>query len=212
MRGASPADAHELHETALAAAIQRPVPPGHVPVHRWYLRHDEPSRIPAPSPRADLRLVRAHEPSVAFYRFLYDTIGHDWLWGEMRRTNDAAIRQRLQHPGNRLFYPTLEGTPAGMVEAQVGDGATELAYVGLVPGATGRGLGRWMLASACHALMAERMQPFTINTCTSDSPGGLALYLSMGFTIVDETDFAERDPRAEGLIAPHVHSRIPLAK
>ena len=201
----------EEHAARLAEVVARGARPGFVPVHRWYLRHDASETVPAPQPRPGLALVRAHACTVAFYRFLYDTVGHDWLWGEMRRASDETIAARLADPGNRVHYLTVEGTPAGFVEMRIGEAETELAYVGLMPGRTGGGLGRWMAGAAIHEALAERPQPLTINTCTTDSAGGLALYRSLGFTVTHETDFEERDPRADGLIARDVHPAIPLA-
>ena len=201
----------EEHAARLAEVVARGAAPGFVPVHRWYLRHDRPWTIACPDPRPEVDLVRARDCTIAFYRFLYETVGHDWLWGEMRRASDGTIAARLAEPGNRVHYLAVQGTPAGFVEVQVGESSTELAYVGLMPGFGGRGLGRWMLATAIHATLAERRQPMTINTCTTDSPAGLALYRSLGFQVTHETDFEERDPRADGLIAADVHAAIPLA-
>ena len=201
----------EEHAARLAEVVARGAAPGHVPVHRWYLRHDEPSTVPLPAERADASLVRAQQCTVAFYRFLYDTVGHDWLWGEMRRASDEAIAARLREPGNRVHYLAAEGTPAGFVEVRTGDEETELAYVGLMPGFAGRGLGRWMLSAAIHETLRDCRGAMTINTCTTDSAAGLALYRSLGFHVTHETDFEERDPRADGLIARDVHPAIPLA-
>ena len=205
-------NAAEEHAARLRDVVAREPASGHIAVHRWYLRHDTPWNIGPPEPRGALALVRAHAPSVAFYRFLYDTVGHDWLWGDMRRASDDAIAARLTEPGNRLHYLTIGGTPAGMVEVRRGDGESDLAYVGLMPGRTGEGLGRWMLRAAIAETLAERREPLTINTCTTDSAAGLALYTSLGFRVVDEVDFEERDPRADGLIERHVRPAIPLAK
>ena len=205
-------NAAEVHARELARVAALSPAPGRIAVHRWYLRHDAPWEIGRPTPRDGLALVRAHGPTVAFYRFLYDEVGHDWLWGDMRRATDEAIAARLAEPGNRLHYLTVDGTPAGMVEVRPGNWETELAYVGLMPGRTGAGLGRWMLATAIADTLDERCEPLTINTCTTDSAGGLALYTSLGFAIVDEVDFEEGDPRAEGLIAPHVRPEVPMAR
>ena len=200
----------EEHAARLAEAVARGAAPGHIPVHRWYLRHERPWEIAPSEPRSELALVHARDCTVAFYRFLYDAVGHDWLWGDMRRASDAAIAARLAAEGSAVRYLTVDGTPAGMVETQAANDATELAYVGLMPGRTGGGLGRWMLASAIHAELARGRRPMTINTCTTDSAGGLALYRRLGFAVVREVDFEERDPRADGLIARDVRPEIPI--
>ena len=201
-------NAAEAHARAFEATLRRGAPPGRMPVHRWYLRHDRPHAIAAPPPRDDAALVTAHDCTVAFYRFLYEGVGTPWLWHDVRRMPDGAVAERLRSPGTHIEVLQLDGVPAGFVEARGEENATELAYVGLLPGFEGRGLGTWMLRAAI-ARHARAERPMTINTCTLDSPAGLALYVRLGFRVVGEIDFDDPDPRADGTVPPDVASHVP---
>ena len=199
----------EEHAARQREAFARGANPGMMPVHRWYLRHDAPWDIDAPPPRDDLMLMLAEDCTVAFYRFLYDTVGEDWLWFGQRAASPEALKARRADPAFEIHVLYRTGTPAGFMEIDHSDEAeTELAYVGILPHATGQGLGTWMFAAACHAALERRRLPLTINTCTLDSAGGLALYRRFGFEVEREIDFEDPDPRATGLIresaAPHV--------
>jgi hypothetical protein len=41
--------------------------------------HERPIRRPVPAPPGKLALMRAERCSVSFYRYLYNTIGENWL-------------------------------------------------------------------------------------------------------------------------------------
>ncbi|HWA29492.1 MAG TPA: hypothetical protein VG867_00260, partial [Rhizomicrobium sp.] len=52
---------------------QRPSPPG------------------PPQPRGKIAILRAEKPSVHFYRYLYDTVGKDYLWVDRKKLTDDAL-------------------------------------------------------------------------------------------------------------------------
>ena len=198
------------HAAALAAALERGAAPGMMPVHRWYLRHDAPWTIEPPPAPEGVALIEAKGCTPAFYRFLYGEVGRDWLWFGMNTLDDDALTARLVESTREVHVAHLAGTPAGFVEIDHAPAdATEMAYVGLMPHAAGRGLGGWMFATACARAVARRALPLTINTCTLDSPGGLVLYRRAGFVVVREIDFEDPDPRATGLSPPHVAPHVP---
>ncbi len=82
----------------------------------------------------------------------------------------------------------------------------DLAYMGLMPWAIGRGLGRYLLdwAIDCAWQRDPPPQRLTVNTCTLDHPKALAGYQKAGFEVVDRTEKRDPDPRARGLIPPDV--------
>lgn len=53
-----------------------------------------------PPPRPGLTVVHARNPTVAYYRFLYDAVGRDYHWYRCRRLSEAELAAALQKPGN----------------------------------------------------------------------------------------------------------------
>ena len=50
-----------------------------------FLRMDQAPKVLAPGMGAGVQIVRVQAPSVPFYRYLYNTVGADYLWW-LRRT------------------------------------------------------------------------------------------------------------------------------
>jgi len=48
-----------------------------------------PAAIPPPQPKGKIALLRALDPPVHFYRYLYDAIGRDYHWVDRKRMSDA---------------------------------------------------------------------------------------------------------------------------
>jgi len=48
-----------------------------------------PSASPPPQPKGKVALLRAQNPPVHFYRYLYDAIGRDYYWLDRKKLSDA---------------------------------------------------------------------------------------------------------------------------
>src|SRR5260221_5341172 len=57
---------------------------------------ERPTRLPVPVPQGKLALMRAERCSVAFYRYLYNTVGEDWLLFERRIGSDELLASSKQ--------------------------------------------------------------------------------------------------------------------
>src|SRR4051794_26356242 len=96
--------------------------------------HALPSHAPMTPPRADLNLVRAHRPTSAFYRFLYNGVGAPWLWTDRRRMDDATLRHILDDDRVEVWVLYAAGVPAGYLELdRRAPPDIELGYFGLMP-------------------------------------------------------------------------------
>ena len=49
---------------------------------------ERPTRPSVPLPPGKHALLRVEQPTIAFYRFLYNTVGEEWLWTYRRRMSD----------------------------------------------------------------------------------------------------------------------------
>ena len=176
----------------------------------WLAMDKAPTRPPAPPPQLEypLALLRLHAPPVAYYRFVQHSIGDPWLWWDRRVMSDEALAEIIHDEAVEIYVLQLGGVPAGMAELDFRGmpEVADLAYLGLMPWAIGRGLGRYLLdwAIDCAWQRDPAPQRLTVNTCTLDHPKALAGYQKAGFEVIDRTEKREPDPRARGLIPPDV--------
>ncbi|MBK1698692.1 GNAT family N-acetyltransferase [Rhodovibrio salinarum] len=170
-----------------------------------YLEMTQPPADPAPNAPAGKRvaLMRAEPPTIAFYRFLYNTIGRDWLWWERRALDDAALERVITNPDVEVYVLYCNGSPAGMAEIDRRyEQVIDLAYLGVTSEFIGQGLGRYLLGTALDIAWSYAPEKVTVNTCTLDHPKALTLYQRFGFTPVEREQKRIDDPRMTGLIPP----------
>ncbi len=153
------------------------------------------------SSRRAAALLRARQPSVAFYRFLYNTIGESWMWHERRALDDEALAAIIQDDMVEIYVLYVDGVPAGYAELdRRREPDIELAYFGLMPGFSGAGLGAYLLASAIDLAWSYEPDRLWVNTNTLDHPRALALYQRFGFKPYKQEIETYPDPRLSGLI------------
>ena len=171
-----------------------------------------PSAQPAEPPADNLRVGRVEAPSAPFYRFLYDTIGEPWLWGDRRKLSDDEIRAIVQDPQVEVHVLYLGGEPVGYAELDRRvEGDIELAYFGIRPEFTGRKLGSYLLSWAIQKAWSYRPNRLWVHTCTLDHPAALPLYRRCGFEPFQTVEEIQDDPRVLGLIPRHVAPQHPIA-
>ena len=136
----------------------------------------------APFPKGKIAILRAENPPVHFYRYLYDTIGRDYYWVDRRKLDDEALAAILHNPLVELYVLHVNGNPAGMAELDFRKkDIAQLAYFGLMPEFIGRGLGLFFLHQADLLAWTKPVSRLMVNTCTLDHPRALALYQRAGF-------------------------------
>ena len=149
---------------------------------------------------AGVALMRAADPGVAFYRYLYNRVGEDWLWYERRAVTDEALDAIVSDERVDLYVLYRTGAPAGFAELdRRQDGEIELAYFGLMPEAIGQGLGVWLLHEIVDIAWSHEPERFWLHTCTLDHPRALPLYQRAGFVPYRQETRTIPDPRASGL-------------
>ncbi|TCD12327.1 GNAT family N-acetyltransferase [Oricola cellulosilytica] len=127
-------------------------------------------------------VLRAEKPPLPFYRYLQFHVGYPWNWEQRLRMNDDALARQVHADATEIYVLYLDGAPAGFFEVNRRDRTRpDLAYFGLMPHASGRGLGRWFLGRALEACWSDDATKVTVNTCTLDHPAALPLYQKLGF-------------------------------
>ena len=130
----------------------------------------------------NVALVPLAACTVPFYRYLYSTVGREYVWWMRTAMADASLGAILRDPAVAVWVLYHGGEPAGFFELEARGGAgANLSYFGLLPHATGRGLGRAFLDAALYTAAGRGARVITVNTCTADHPRALPGYLRAGF-------------------------------
>jgi GNAT superfamily N-acetyltransferase len=173
---------------------------GKLATHITFLEMTRPaSAPPPPRPAVKLALLRAERPPVAFYRFLYNSVGEPWLWWERRPLADDALAAIIHDPKVEVYVLYVGGVPAGFSELdwrQEPD--VELAYFGLMGEFIGRGLGRFFLRWTVDQAWTRNPRRLWVHTCDLDHPRSLAVYQRAGFVAYRQTTEIINDPRLNG--------------
>ena len=168
-----------------------------------FLRMDRRPADASPPFPPGLEVVRVAACSVAFYRYLYDTVGADYVWWLRRTMPDAELAALLAHPAVSIHVLYGGGEPAGFFEL---DGRNwpdvNLSYFGLMPRAVGTGVGSAFLRAAVDEAWSRNPRGMTVNTCTADHPRALPTYLRAGFRPVRQVREVWNVPVRLGLRIP----------
>jgi len=180
--------------------MQTPVIPK-LAVTTTYLEMPAPPPPPFPIPaRSELSVIRAVKPTVSFYRYLYNTVGKDWLWGDRRKLGDDELLTIIGDDREEINVVYYNGVPAGYVELDCRNfPEIEIAYFGIMPEFIGLGLGTYLLRWALNAAWSKNPKRVWLHTCNFDHPRALGLYQSVGFRIYNTEEGIMDDPRALGL-------------
>ncbi len=186
--------------------------PGRLRVTVTYLEMTEsPVPKPVPMPLSKVALLEAEEPTVSFYRYLYNTVGEASLWGDRRELSDKMLKAIIHDERDTLLVLYRAGVPAGFAELFRGDdNTTELSYFGLIPEFFGQGLGRCLLQAAVKRAWRDEPRRLIVETCTLDHPRALTLYQWAGFRPFSQEEVLREDPRALGLIPKSAAAQIPI--
>ncbi|HTZ70920.1 MAG TPA: GNAT family N-acetyltransferase [Acetobacteraceae bacterium] len=146
-----------------------------------FLRQDHRPSQPATALPLGCSIVRAAKPTVAFYRYLYNTVGAPYVWWLRRAMPDHEIAELLASPAVSLHTLYRDGEPAGFFELEDRSATVNISYFGLMPHAVGQGLGPAFLRATIDEAWRHGPRSITVNTCTADNPRALPTYLRAGF-------------------------------
>ena len=170
-----------------------------------FLRMDKAPAQRAPGLPPDMQVVRAQAPSVGFYRYLYNTVGADYVWWLRRTMPDRDLSALLGDPAVSIHTLYAGGEPGGFFELDERNWPdVNLSYFGLLPHMVGGGIGLAFLRCAVDEVWRRGAQGMTVNTCNADHPRALPTYLRAGFQVV-------RQVREVWNVPNHLGLRIPAA-
>lgn len=120
---------------------------------------------------------------VAFYRFLYSSVGEQWRWRDRLSLSDNELEALLVAPDTSVHVLSVNDVPAGYIELVQSEELTEIAYFGLRPDYIGKGLGKHLLSYGIAQAWNNGTQRLWVHTCNLDGPYALDNYIKRGFSI-----------------------------
>ncbi len=168
------------------------------------------------TPEGDVpvQLVRWKDCAPEKYRALYKRVGGPWLWWSRLVKNDAELSEILHDPRVQL-YAVIDRArvEVGILELDFRvDGQCEIAFFGLIPGATGKGLGKWLMRKALQMAWAPSISRIWLHSCTIDDPRAVPFYMAQGFVPFARYVEVYRDPRLCGLYPEDAAPKIALIR
>lgn len=159
-----------------------------IAVTRTYLEMRSPNALRSyHADDANVRFEHVRACPISFFRYLYREVGRAHHWVDRLAWRDEQVTARLANPHVTLWVMYVDGAPAGYAELERHvDGSIEIAYFGLLPEFTRRGLGKLMLTSAVERAWEQGTSRVWLHTCTLDDPAALPNYLKRGFAPYQE--------------------------
>ncbi len=129
----------------------------------------------------DTLIIRAVNPTIHFYRYLYNTVGKEWKWYERNLLDDETLKLQIQDKNVEIYVLYVDGVPAGYSELDFSNEESNLVYFGLIPEFIGKGYGKYFLNWTIEKAWMANPQRLWLHTCTLDAPNALDLYKKLGF-------------------------------
>lgn len=175
---------------------------------------DMPASLRRLTPETDvpLQLVRWKDCAPEKYRLLYKRVGAPWLWWSRLAKTDDELCAIIHDPQVQLYAVVDRArVEVGMLELDFRvAGECEIVFFGLIPGATGKGLGKWLMRKALQMAWAPGVGRVWVHTCTLDDQRALGFYQGQGFTPYARYVEVFADPRVTGLLDEAVGSVAPV--
>ena len=148
-----------------------------------------------------IQLARWKDCSPEKYRMLYKRVGGPWLWWARLVKTDDELVEILSDPRVQLYAVVDRArVEVGIVELDYRvAGECEIVFFGLIPGATGKGLGKWLMRKALQMAWAPGISRVWLHSCTTDDPRAVPFYMDRGFVPFARFVEVYRDPRLIGL-------------
>ena len=147
------------------------------------------------------------EPTVDFYRYLYDTVGEKWTWIERRLLDDSNLQKLIRSSNVEIYILYVDDNVAGFGEIgwDTASNGSEIKYFGLMPEYIGKRLGPYFLNNIINIAWGRNPVRLRVNTCDLDHPSALRVYQKSGFNVLEEIVEKLPDPTTVGLPHPPSH-------
>lgn len=170
-----------------AATAEALAPLGFAPTRYAIVLERAPGPVDQPHPPTRVKIQPASTDDASAWA---DVINAAFAGspGHYPMTEQRAREHLSDERALASFMAWRAGEPVGLVavwrDDEAGEGAAEIATLGVVPSAQGRGVGRALLRQALRAAAAAGLPRCGLSTSTVNRPA-LKLYTSEGFAVVD---------------------------
>ncbi len=152
-------------------------------VTTWTLALDDPAEVRPPARPAPAGFAVEPRRDPAVNEDLYRRVGADFSWTD--RLVWSPERWGAWSARVETWVGVLDGGVVGLFELDPAPDEAEIAIFGLLPEATGRGLGGHLLTAALRRGFALAPRVW-VHTCSLDGPHALANYRARGLEVVRE--------------------------
>ena len=150
--------------------------------------NDRPTVLMADFPDPTAIVAQEGTPSIAFYRYIYDVVGRDYLWVNRKWWSDEKLAKTIHDEAVEIHCLYVGDQIAGFSEIDfrlIPD--VEITFFGLMPDFIGRGLSKPFLQSILQRAWRKTTTRVHLQTCTCDHPAALPLYQKAGFVAYGRT-------------------------
>lgn len=177
---------------------------------------EPPAGLRRLTPEGDVpvQLVRWKDCAPEKYRQLYKRVGGPWLWWSRLVKNDGELAGILNDTLVQLYAVVDRArVEVGILELDFRvEDQCEIVFFGLIPGATGKGLGKWLMRKALQMAWAPGVSRVWLHSCTTDDPRAVPFYMRQGFVPFARYVEVYRDPRLCGLYPEDAAPQIALIR
>ncbi|MEP7364413.1 MAG: GNAT family N-acetyltransferase [Acidobacteriota bacterium] len=186
------------------------LPPGKLAAVVTWLEMREPPKAGEGLPEG-VALIHDPEPEVSWYCRIFREIGEPWLWFGRLEMSAEELGKILTAKGIEVYRLETGGDTIGLLEMdRRHPEEVEITYFGLVPGWTGRGVGKALMAEALRQAWTPGTGRVWLHTCSFDHPGAVSFYQKCGFRPYQRGLEIFDDPRLRGVVRKDAAAQVPL--
>jgi GNAT superfamily N-acetyltransferase len=186
------------------------LPPGKIAAIVTYLEMRQRPRV-TQAANPTLALIRLSSADSERYLALFRLIGAPWLWYSRLLAGAGAAAALLADERIEAYAVQQSGEAIGLLELDFRrKGEAEIAFLGLVESATGRGLGQALMQAALVRAWTRPIDRLFVHTCTLDHPAALQFYQAAGFVAYKIAVEIAEDPRLSGLLEHTAGKHVPI--
>ena len=147
----------------------------------------------------------------ARFKRLFEAVGRDIMWFSRLIMAEDKLAAIIGDAAVECYAMMDGADDIGLLELDFREaGQCELSFFGLVPGAIGKGAGRWLMNEALTRAWAKPISRLWVHTCSFDHPAALGFYQRSGFRPYQVMVEVHPDPRLTGHMPKDASPAAPL--